>query len=913
MSTPLLVKVPAATGASERRGEMDIPRARWYLSGVSGAKTAQRLCLVDGSGILYRAFHALPSLTTRTGLPTGAVYGFTSMLVKLLREHDCSHIAVAFDARGRTFRDDAYAEYKATRAATPPDLLTQAPYVRRIVEALGIPILEVEGVEADDVIGTLAAAAASRGFDVVIVTSDKDMMQLVRPGVSLLDTMHDRVTRVAEVHERFGVAPDQVVDVMALMGDSIDNIPGVKGIGEKTASRLIAHFGSIDAMYARLAEIDGLGLRGAQRIRATLEAGEESARQSRFLATIRTDVPLAVEVGGLVRGEPDRAKLRRLADELEFAKLLKDFVADDASALARPIEIVPPATVERWLAQGGPIALGFGAASSPADAALPGFGAAAPGVALAVPGEGPVFWCEAIPDGVARLLASGDGGSGTVFVADLKTSLHRFGLDAALPAVEGARLCDLSLAAYVADPSRRAYTADALASERLGRSLPDPATAPPQARAAAVASALLELGPALVAELEAAGLSALYRDLEMPLARVLAVVEARGLLVDREALERAGGEFRAAADKLEAEIYELAGGPFNLSSPNQLREVLFERLHLPTKGVKRGKTGLSVDADVLARLAESHPIAAKVCDHRALQKLVSTYVTSLLSLVDPRTGRLHTTIHQTVAATGRLSSSDPNLQNIPVRSAEGRRIREAFVAPPGMLLLACDYSQIELRVLAHLTEDPVLVAAFRSGEDIHRRTAAEVFGVAPEAVTTDMRRQAKVINFGVLYGMGPQRLSRELGIPLADAEEYIRRYFERYGRVRAFADGILEAGRRDGFVATMIGRRRYLPDLASRVPNLRQAAERMAWNSPIQGTAADIIKLAMLRVERELGGSPTGARMLLQVHDELLLEVPAERAQAAGELVRRCMESVVELAVPLVVDVKTGPNWAAMR
>jgi len=877
---------------------------------VSDAKTAQRLCLVDASGILYRAFHALPSLTTRSGLPTGAVYGFTSMLVKLLREHDCSHIAVSFDTPGRTFRDDAYAEYKANRAETPSDLVVQIPYVRRIVEALGLPRLEVPGVEADDVIGTLAAQAVGRGFEVVVVTSDKDMMQLVGPHVTLLDTMHDRVTGVAEVRERFGVTPEQVVDVMALMGDSIDNIPGVKGIGEKTASRLIAHFGSVDELYRRLDEVDGIGLRGAQRVRSVLAADEAAARQSRFLATIRTDVPLDVRIDDLVRAAPD-PKLRRLAEELEFAKLLKDFLVDDAPVVARPVETVSPDAFDHWASLGK--TAGLALVPPAAGANLAGGRPRAAGAAIALEGEGPVFHCTRVPDCVRALLAAGGGSHGAIFVDDLKTALHLVGLDDELGAQSATTLCDVSLAAYVLDPSRRAYTIDALVSDRLGRSLPDPATAEPAARAAAVASALLELGPTLLGELAAAGLEGLYREVELPLARVLAVVEARGLLIDRAVLTRAGDEFRCAADALEREIHELAGGPFNISSPNQLREVLFDKLKLPTKGVKRGKTGLSVDADVLAKLAESHPIAAKVCEHRALQKLISTYVTSLIALVDADTGRLRTSMNQTVASTGRLSSSEPNLQNIPIRTAEGRRIREAFVAPPDMVLVAGDYSQIELRVLAHLTEDPVLLAAFRSGEDIHRRTAAEVFGVAPDQVTPDMRRRAKVINFGVLYGMGPQRLSRELHIPLAEADLYIRRYFERYARVRAFADRVLEAGRRDGFVTTMIGRRRYLPDLGSRVPNLRQAAERMAWNSPIQGSAADIIKLAMLRVERELERSATGARMLLQVHDELLLEVPAAAADEAGDMVRRSMESVVELAVPLVVDLKRGPNWAAMR
>ncbi len=878
---------------------------------MAGATTAGRVCLVDGSGIFFRAFHALPTLATRSGLPTGAIYGFTSMLAKLLRDSDATHLAVILDAPGLTFRDEAFAAYKATRAETPPDLVVQTPYVRRVVEALGVPLLEVPGVEADDVIGTLTDAAVGSGFEVVVVTSDKDMMQLVGPQVSLLDTMHDRVTGVSAVRERFGVGPERVVDVMALMGDAVDNIPGVKGIGEKTATRLIAHFGSLDELYARLDEVETLGLRGGKRIREVLEQGEEAARTSRFLATIRRDVPLQVGVEDLRRGRPDPSALRRLAAELEFTKLLGGFLEGEVSA-AQPqgVEVVEAERIDEAIAGAQEVGLGF-----PFPPPAPGGAPADRGVAVAVgpQGAGPVLFSTTLPASVRRLLGGTMVGK-TVFVDDLKAALHRTGLDSGLgEAAGGDEVCDTGLAAYLLDPARRASTIDALARERLQRSLPEPGGLMPETRAAAIAAALLEIGPQLRAEVAAAGQGGLLRDLEVPLARVLAVVESRGIAVDRAVLEAAGRDFRAAADALEREIYELAGAPFNIQSPIQLREVLFERLALPTRGIKRGKTGLSVDAEVLGRLAQSHPIAAKVCEHRALQKLISTYVGSLLELIDPQTGRLHTSFNQTVAATGRLSSSEPNLQNIPVRSAEGRRIREAFVAPPGTLLLAGDYSQIELRVLAHLTEDPVLLEAFRRGEDIHRRTAAEVFAVPAEQVDAEMRRRAKVINFGILYGMGPQRLSRELAIPLAEAEDYIRRYFSRYARVRDFADRVVEAGRRDGFVATMIGRRRHLPDLASRQANLRQAAERMAWNSPIQGTAADIIKLAMLALERALERRGNGARMLLQVHDELLLEVPAAVLEETGGIVRRCMESVVRLAVPLVVDLKSGPNWAAMR
>lgn len=880
---------------------------------MSAGAAPDRIWLVDGSGIVFRAFHALPTLATRRGLPTGAAYGFTSMLAKLLREEKVAHIAVVIDAPGKTFRSEAFADYKATRPGMPAELAPQLPFIKRLVTALGIRLVEIPGVEADDVIGTLTKRAVDAGIDVSIVTSDKDMMQLVGPRVTLVDTMHDRRSGIDEVRARFGVAPEQVIDVMALMGDTIDNIPGVKGIGEKTAMRLISHYGSIDEMYRRLDEIDGLGLRGAKRVRQILEEGEEDARRSHFLATIRCDceLPEDLRLDAINRGAGDPAELKELATELEFTNLLKEFIGEATPPMvARRTEAGSAAQVDAVLAAPGVVALAIvEGAPRAGELALDG---PSRSVAIAAADDERVLVTPDVPSRLRELLARSCRGC-TLVVEDVKALLHLLKLDASVAStLAEADVCDLQLASYVLDPSRRGHAVDVLASDRLHRTLPARGDGDLAARGAAVASALLELGPALAAELDAAGLTKLYRDIELPLARVLAVMEARGIAVDRDVLAQAGREFRATADRLEAEIFEVAGAPFNLGSPAQLREVLFTKLALPTKGVKRGKTGLSVDADVLNKLAETTPIAAKIVEHRALTKLISTYVAGLGDLIDAKSGRLRTSFNQTVAATGRLSSSEPNLQNIPVRSAEGRRIRAAFVAPPGMLLLSADYSQIELRVLAHLTADPVLVEAFRSGEDIHRRTAAEVFGVAPDAVTSEMRRQAKVINFGIIYGMGPQRLSRELGITLAEADDYIRRYFERYGSVREFSERVVADGRRDGYVATLIGRRRYLPDLNAREANIRQSAERMAWNSPIQGTAADVIKIAMLAVEREIEGSGSGARMLLQVHDELLFEVPQSEVEPAGAMIRRAMESVVALAVPLLVELKKGPNWAAL-
>lgn len=896
--------------------EIDVKAIAWtYRVAVDTpsrmSATRDPLCLVDGSGILFRAFHALPPLTTRQGLPTGAVFGVTSMLTKLLRDQPDSRIVVVFDLPGKNFRDEVFPEYKAGRAETPSDLKRQIPYVKKVVRALGFPVVEVEGVEADDVIGTLATRAVADGRSVDIVTSDKDMMQLVGPRVRLIDTMKDRVTDENRVREKFGVGPDGVIEVMGLMGDSIDNVPGVRGVGEKTAKRLIEHFGTIAEIYDRLDEIADLGLRGAARIRKQLEEGRKDAETSRFLVTIKCDVDLDLSESELSRSEPDTVTLRELSRELEFSQLLKDYLSEEPQEVAatRGTRTVTSDELGKVF-DAGTVSIGLAHGNRPRV----GAGRAVASSAVGVKDGADILVAE------GRVTKLGDALLGktkaTLLVDDLKAALHSAGLDGGEATETGpGEIVDTLLLSYVLDPSRRGHDIDALARERLGRDLSADSDelGAAAARAAAVADALLELAPGLRAECESEGLSGLYAEIELPVARVLAKMEARGIGVDVDVLQRAADEFSATADRLEQEIHELAGGPFKINSTVQLRDVLFGKLGLPTKGVKKGKTGLSVNADVLAMLAEKHPLPAKVIEHRGLTKLLSTYVTGLLPLVDPKTGRIHTSFNQAVAATGRLSSSDPNLQNIPVRTAEGRRIREAFVPAKGRVFLAADYSQIELRVLAHLTEDPVLLDAFRAGEDIHQRTAAEVFEVVPDDVTAEMRSKAKVINFGILYGMGAHRLSGELQIPMSEAQAYIQRYFERYAKVRDFADRVVAKGRDDGYVETLVGRRRYLPDLTSREQGRRQAAERMAWNSPIQGTAADIIKLAMLAVDDRLGKMQSPAEMLLQVHDELLFEVPKAKMEETGKIVQECMESVVDFAVPLVVDLKAGENWAALK
>jgi DNA polymerase-1 len=868
--------------------------------GTARAAPRPRLYLVDGSGYVYRAFHALPGLATSRGVPTNAVYGFTTMLAKLLRDEHPRHVAVVFDAPGGTFRDGLYADYKANRAPMPDELRPQVGYVRRVVDALRLPVVEEPGVEADDVIGTLARQAARQGIETVIVTGDKDLMQLVDGQTWLLDTMRDRRFGPAEVRERFGVEPALVPDVLGLMGDSIDNIPGVRGIGEKTATALVAGLGPVEAILERLDAVETLPVRGAKKIRDTLAREADTARLSKALATIRCDLPLRLDVERFRWDGPDRERLRPLFAELEFSSLLRDLapagptapLATERAATAAEVARVMPAL-----------------AAAPALAVMPVLDSvratAARLLALAVaPPAGPIVELTAPDDpGVLAALAPVLGDLALTKVgADLKAlrvALARRGLPLAGPGF------DLSLASYCLNPSRADHGVAALAEELLDE--PRDPDATPVAVACRAARAAHALRPVLEERLREQAMDGLFRDLEMPLAEVLARMELAGVLLDTAALAALSTELGARLDALVAEIYALAGGEFNISSPPQLRTVLFERLGISTRGIRRGKTGLSTDVDVLTRLAEQHALPAKILEWRAIQKLKSTYVDALPALVDPVTGRLHTSFNQTVAATGRLSSSDPNLQNIPARTEEGRRIRAAFVAAPGHRLLSADYSQIELRLLAHLSGDAALIAAFGGGEDIHARTAAEVFADRPPA---EGRRLAKVMNYGIVYGMGSARAGRELGVPAAEAAAYIARYLGRYPGVRRFIDTTVAEARARGWVSTVLGRRRYLPELGARDAAVRQFAERAATNTPIQGSAADLIKRAMLDVDRRLAARGAGARLLLQVHDELVLEVPAPEVAAVRDLVRDAMERVWELRVPLVVDVRDGANWA---
>jgi DNA polymerase-1 len=864
------------------------------------AARAPRLYLIDGSSYVYRAFFALPPLTGPNGLPTNAVYGFTTMVLKLLNDVAPEYLAVVFDAPGKTFRDDLFESYKANRPGTPPDLSAQIASVHEVVAAFRIPELSVPGVEADDVIATLIDRLVPEGIESVVITADKDLMQLVGPRVRLWDTMRDRWVDEAAVVARFGVPPAQVVEVLALMGDTVDNIPGVKGIGEKTAMALIRELGSVEGVLSHLAEVERMKLRGAKAVAERLRDNADLARLSRELATLRRDVPVESSLERLRLPGPDTAALRALFSRLGFQSLLPQLVTHAEPLIVDTGVLHGADDVRRYLAarENGPVAIVTLVDDGP-PATTP-----AREVILCDASGPPTIVSLAAPDTSAALAGWIGRGDLRLVGHDLKRDLLHL---AAGGMAVGSNGFDVMIASYLLEASPT-HRLEELATDVLGARL-DGFRQSVHGTAAG-ASLLCRLAEPLAARLEERGLKTLFEQVEMPLTHILAAMERRGILVDVGRLQELSREITGRLEGLMRDIHALAGEEFNINSAPQLRAILFDRLRLPKQGVRRGKTGYSTDVDVLTRLAQVHPLPAKILEYRALAKLKSTYVDALPAAVNPVTGRLHTTFNQTVAATGRLSSSDPNLQNIPVRGGEGRRIREAFVAPPGHMLLAADYSQIELRILAHLSGDPAFVDAFRSEQDIHNRTAAEVFGVLPGLVSADMRRAAKVINFGIIYGMGPQRLAHELGISLADAQRYIEQYFARYAGVRSYMQSVIEEARARGYVTTILGRRRSVPELRSTERGVAQAAERVATNTPIQGSAADLIKKAMVAVERRLRRQGLPASLLLQVHDELVLETAEAAVEATKTAVREEMEGVMSLAAPLRVDLGVGRTWA---
>jgi DNA polymerase-1 len=830
-----------------------------------------RLFLIDSFGFIFRAYHArarsgAPPMRTAAGLQTEAVYIFHNMVRRLKTAHSPDYLAAIFESSGPTFRDEAFADYKANRTETPPDLLQQIPLIRKTLQAMNIPVLEYPKFEADDVIGTLARRAVEMGVEVVIVSSDKDMLQLVNDRVRMLNPMKDDMWFDAEETEKFmGVKPAQVADLLALKGDHIDNIPGAPGIGEKGAKDLIVRFGSVENALEHAAEVE------RKMYRESLQNHREQILLSKRLATIHCDVPVPFELETVRIQEPDLEGLRELYKTLEFSSLLRELAPAAKAAVESDYQRLDPEELDAWLAgfpPDAPVAVATGEMMSETVLAF-----------SATPIQARYVALETIP---ARANVA----------CDIKPLIRRFG---DVPHL----VHDVMLYGFLisADPAR--CDVESLAERYLDREI----STDPAGQADAALSIFQKLRP----EIEALGLVPLYESIDLPLVGVLARMEDSGVRVDPAQLSVLSGRMEEEIARLSGEIYELAGKTFNVNSPQQLGKILFEDLNLPAP-VKYGKGKvISTAADVLETLAEEHAIARKVLDYRQLAKLKGTYVDALPALIDPFSGRLHTTFNQAGAATARLSSSNPNLQNIPIRSELGREIRAAFVPRPGWKLIVADYSQIELRLLAHMSRDPVLVDAFRNGEDIHTRTAAEVFGVGQMFVTAEHRRNAKAVNFGIVYGQTPFGLAASLGIDRKEAERYIRAYFERYAGVRRWLDQTIAEVRRTGVSVNLFGRRRPIPDMQSRNPNARNFAERTAVNTPLQGTAADLIKLAMIRIDQKL--APMQTRMVLQVHDELIFEAPPEEVDQVRTMVKSEMESVRKFDVPLVVDVGVGENW----
>lgn len=903
----------------------------------------ERIFLIDTMSFIFRAYHAMArqrSMSTKAGVPTAAVYVFVNMLRKLRDDFSPSYLAAVFDVAAPTFRDTQaeaittvrkfdiktqtfteieYKGYKANRAAMPEDLAQQIPYIRRALEAYRIPILELAGFEADDVIGTLARKAEAASYPVYVVSSDKDMMQLVNENTHILNPPKDNlICDAAKVEEILGVPPERVVDVMALRGDSIDNIPGAPGIGDKGSVEIIRRFGSVEQALDRAAEVE------KKTYRESLLNNRDVILFSKSMATIDVNVPVELNVEAMHVGEPDVERLRQLFTELEFTSLLKELLPVVEVSEGHYEEAQSAADVERVinLAAGAALAVAVetdepelpqleeeaAAMAEPQEAMLPLTGSTNISELSSVPASRRVAISGAPGSAITVKLDSTQAAEKLRSIlaanAPLK-SIHDY--KSAMRALSGQGVDlqgvrhDPMLYSYLLDPTYSSHRLPEVALRHFNLKL--------SGDLAEAADITGRLTTALREEIEQAGLAKLYEEIDLPLVPVLARMEQAGVKIDTAALAQMSVELEREIGVKAKEIQQLAGCEFNIGSPRQLGDILFNRLNLP-KPVKYGKgRTISTAVDVLEDLAEEHPIARMVLDYRQLTKLKSTYVDTLPALIDPSTRRLHTTFAQTGTATGRLSSANPNLQNIPIRTELGRGIRAAFIAEPGYVLLTADYSQIELRLLAHFSRDPLLVEAYRRGDDIHTLTASQVFGIPPLMVTADHRRQAKVVNFGIVYGLSPFGLSQNLGIEPAEAKQFIANYFERYKGVRTFIDKTLDEARRDLKVKTLFGRVRPIPDINSKNSNQRGFAERTAVNTPLQGTAADLIKIAMIGIDAALRETGLKSRMTLQVHDELVFEVPENEIEIMRALVRDHMEKAHELAVPLLVEIGVGPNW----
>ena len=888
---------------------------------------AREIYLIDGSAFIYRAFHAVAPLTNAEGFQTNAVFGFVSMLNKLLKDKSPSHLAVAFDSRGKVFRHEMYPEYKANRPPMPEELAAQLPYIKEVVEALGLPSFEMDGIEADDIIGTAALSLGDEGNRVIIVSGDKDLLQLVNDRITMWDPMNDRVMDPEGVEHKYQVGPGKLLDCFALIGDSSDNVPGVPGIGPKTASKLIIEYGSLEGLYER---VDTLK---KSKMKERLIENREAAFRSRDLIRLKTDVKVPQTHDGYSLGDRDEERLRQIYMELGFTSLLKEldgsakaiptdrfFVVDNEHALQEmlshlreaPFLVIDTETTSLQSRSAALVGISINGGGDDcwyipvghldqegrlADGQLP--------MELVRQKLSPLLQSETLPKLAHNLKY------------DYSVLKHGFEVALAGP------LRDTMIAAYLVEPSRRSFKLDDLCLD-LGLKLTSYKEVTDGdkreegfayveiGRAASYSCedvfATLQLWNHYQPLLEEGDQSALFGEVEMKLVPILEQMEADGIRIDPAHLERLSTEFREKLDQKEKQIYELAGREFNINSPQQLGIVLFEELGLPHG--RKTKTGYSTDIKVLEKLAPQHELPALIINYRNLAKLLSTYVDKLAQLIDLDTGRVHTSFNQTVTATGRLSSSNPNLQNIPIRGEEGARIREAFVPESGKVFLFGDYSQIDLRVLAHYSQDPALLKAFTEGDDIHTRTAAEVFSVSPLLVTAEMRRVAKSINFGIVYGMSSFGLANQLQISRREASLFIDRYFNLYRGVKQFMEDIVAQARKDGYVTTLLNRRRYLPEIDASNKMRREFAERAALNTPIQGTAADIIKLAMLRVDELLTQRQSSCRMLLQIHDELVFELTREECEALKPEIQKTMEEAMELDVPLVVNMEEGTDLA---
>jgi DNA polymerase I len=867
--------------------------------------TRKRIFLLDGHSLSYRAFFALPNtLATSTGQVTNAVYGFTSMLIKLLAEEHPDYLLVAFDKGRSTARLEMYPDYKAGRAETPDEFRQQLPLIVEVLETLRVPIISVEGTEADDIIATLALKAVDRGLEAVVVTADRDFFQLVRPGIRVMFNrkgISDIVWYDEQaVQERFGLPPDRYLDYVALKGDPSDNIPGIPGVGEKTASRLIQEYGSVEGVVANREALP-------PKLQAAIAEATDTLVRNKDVSRLQTDLDLPLDPDDSVVGEWDEDAVRRLFNSLEFRSLLQRL---EEIGISKPVAEATELDLRQISADD---LSGLLQAEAPRGVVLVADERSAIGMALSSGGGQAAYLTLSggMPEALRAWLAEPNKPKWVHDAKDLQARALRLGLHA-----EGVTF-DTMLAAYVLDPADASYPLGAVSQRYLGSDLVSEEGEPSEPGqlalgetwevAAREAAAVALLAPVLQERAERAGVGALLDDVELPLARVLAGMQAAGIALDVEYLRGMSEEVGDRMAALEAEIYRHAGEEFNLNSPPQLRIVLYEKLRLTPS--KRTKTGYSTDADTLEKLRDAHPIVDALLQYRELAKLKSTYLDALPPLVSPETGRVHTTFNQTAASTGRLSSVNPNLQNIPVRGELGRKIRKAFV--PGsrdQVLLVADYSQIELRVLAHLSGDEALAEAFASDADIHAATAGKIFGLPPEQVDTELRRRAKVVNYGLAYGMNAYGLATRLGIPPDEAQAFIDAYFAGFPRVRDFLDRQVGMATAEGFTATILGRRRYLPELQSPNPRIRDLGRRMALNAPIQGSAADIIKLAMIRVDAAINVLP--ATMLLTVHDELVFEVEEGSVEKITDAVRSEMESAYELTVPLRADIGWGSNWA---